>query len=123
MFDFKLKKRGVALFAVLATIFVVVLLANICLNTMVSQSRLTHHKVDRIQAYYAGWAAINYAQEELRRGNWTAPSVRLLPSDPNFPASVLQPITIILMQPGLNCNAPVGCTCVIAQIQYVDPTP
>ncbi len=123
MFDFKLKERGVALFVVLATIFVVVLLANICLNIMVSQSRLTHHKVNRIQAYYAGWAVINYAQEELRRGKWTAPSVHFLPTDLSFPASVIQPIRIVLSTPGVNCAAPIGCSCVSVQIQYTNPTP
>ncbi|MCX5714045.1 MAG: hypothetical protein NT033_04405, partial [Candidatus Omnitrophica bacterium] len=68
----KCKGRGTALFLVLAVVFVVVALANIILSFMHSQSRLTHHQVSRIQAYYAAQAGMNYALEQLRTGNWKA---------------------------------------------------
>ena len=63
-------KRGVALFIVLGTILVVVILANIVLNIILSQSRLTHHQISRIRAYYASLAGMNYALEQLRTGTW-----------------------------------------------------
>lgn len=136
MFDFKLKNRGVALFVVLGTIFVVVILANIALNMMISQSRFTYHKVGRIQAYYAAWAAINYANEMLRLdiagGGWNAGSCPpaapcAMPADATFPAAVLQPINIILAASGTPaCPVPPnpqGVTCIFIQVQYADPLP
>jgi Tfp pilus assembly protein PilX len=72
MFKSKIQvKKGVVLLVVLGTILLVVILANIILNSMSSQSRLTHHQVSRIQAYYAAQAGMNYALERLRIPNWT----------------------------------------------------
>lgn len=61
-----MNKRGVALYLVLAVLLMVVILANIILGLVSSQSRLTQHKVKRIQAYYAAQAGVNYALEMLR---------------------------------------------------------
>ena len=67
------KRKGAVLFIVLGTILIVMILANIILNIMLSQSRLTQHQVSRIQAYYASLAGMNYALEEIRINelNWT----------------------------------------------------
>lgn len=65
-------KKGVVLYFVLGVLFVVVLLANIVLNFVSSQSRLTSHQVKRVQAYYAAQAGVNYATEQLRLGNYTS---------------------------------------------------
>lgn len=71
-------KKGIVLFIVLATIFIVILLGNIILSIMSSQSRLTHHQVSRIQAYYSAMAGANYAFDKLRRAddltNWPIPA-------------------------------------------------
>ncbi|MBN2830736.1 MAG: hypothetical protein JXL82_00440, partial [Candidatus Omnitrophica bacterium] len=64
------KRRGVVLFVVLATILLVIILSGVILRIISSQSRLTHHKVSRIKAYYAGRGMINYAFEMLRTGTW-----------------------------------------------------
>lgn len=69
-----MNNKGIALYLVLGTLLVVVLLASIVLNLMLSQSRLGHHQISRIRAYYAGQAALNYVREELRLGNWVAPA-------------------------------------------------
>jgi len=93
-------KSGVALFIVLATFFVIVILANVILNIMLSHSRLTHHQVSRIQAYYAAQAGVNYALEMLRSGGWVytvgPPAVNSCPNpggclinDGNFPNSIV----------------------------------
>lgn len=66
-------QKGVVLLLVLGTLLVVIILANVVLSIVSSQSRLTHHQVSRIQAYYASQAAVNYALEKLRLGsdgNW-----------------------------------------------------
>ena len=63
-------KEGVVLFVVLGTIFIVIILSAIILQIISSQSRLTHHQVSRIQAYYASQAGMVYALEELRIGGW-----------------------------------------------------
>jgi Tfp pilus assembly protein PilX len=127
MSNFKFTNKGVALLVVLGTIFIVVVLANIALRVMLSQSRFTHHKVSRIQAQYAGWAAINYAQEELRTGNWSAAICGAagcaLPPDSNIPNSILQPIMITLIpfnNPGCTpaAGVPAGTTCISVQVQY-----
>jgi len=65
----KTSRRGFALYLVLAVLLVVVILANVVLNLITSQSRLTHHQVKRIQATYAAQAGINYALECLRVNN------------------------------------------------------
>ena len=67
-----LNKNGIALLAVLVTLLVVAALANVTMNITLSQSRLTRHKVSRIQAYYATTAGVNYALDKLRLNdaNW-----------------------------------------------------
>jgi Tfp pilus assembly protein PilX len=71
-----LNKRGVALYFVLATLLVVIILANVILSLIGSQTRLTSHQVKRIQAYYAAQAGVNYALERLRLNatNWVPPA-------------------------------------------------
>ncbi|MCX5708091.1 MAG: hypothetical protein NTY14_03815 [Candidatus Omnitrophica bacterium] len=64
-----MNKKGVALYFVLAILLVVVILANIVLNFVSSQQRLTTHQVKRVQAYYAAQAGVNYALEQLRLNN------------------------------------------------------
>lgn len=61
---------------VLATLLMIVILANVVLNLMSSQARLTHHQVSRIQAYYAAQAGIVLATEKMRIGaaGWTDPA-------------------------------------------------
>ena len=71
MTKLRLDNKGVALFFVLATLLIVVILANVILGITLSQSRLTHHQVSRIQGYYAAQAGINYALEKLRLNNDT----------------------------------------------------
>jgi Tfp pilus assembly protein PilX len=46
-------------------------LANIILSVVSSQSRLTHHQISRIQAFYAAQAGVNYAREMIRLNNST----------------------------------------------------
>lgn len=60
-------QKGIALYLVLATLFIVFVLGTIILNFMSSQSSLTHHQVSRVQAYYAAQAALNYALDMLRK--------------------------------------------------------
>jgi hypothetical protein len=62
----KALRKGVALLLVLGTLMVVLVLAGIILGIVSSQSRLTHHQVSRIQAYYAALAGMNLALENLR---------------------------------------------------------
>lgn len=69
-----MSKKGTALFIVLATVLVVVILTNIILNIVSSQTRLTHHQVSRIKAYYAAQAGMVYALEKLRTGVWVPPA-------------------------------------------------
>ncbi len=63
-------RKGVAIFMVLATILIVVVLANVVLAIISNQSRLTRHEVGRIQAYYAAQAGLVLALERLRNGSW-----------------------------------------------------
>ena len=65
--------KGVVLFIVLGLILVVVVLAAVILSIISSQSRLTHHQVSRIKAYYAGKGMMNYASDMLRKGTWSLP--------------------------------------------------
>lgn len=72
MAELSKNNKGVVLVIVLATILVSMLLAVAVMNLITNQSRLTHHQLSRIQAYYASKAAITYAQEQLRKGTWVA---------------------------------------------------
>jgi Tfp pilus assembly protein PilX len=65
-------KKGVVLMIILGVVLIVALLGGVILNIVLSQSRLTHHQISRIQAYYASQAALNYAIEKLRNGEWVA---------------------------------------------------
>lgn len=67
----RLNRRGVVLFIVLGTLLVVVVLANVILGLILSQTRFTHHQVSRIQAYYAAQAGMNLALDNLRTSTWT----------------------------------------------------
>jgi Tfp pilus assembly protein PilX len=108
------RERAVALLLVLATILIVMLLANIILTLVSSQSRLTHHQISRIQGYYAAMAGINYAYDKLRRGddsvNWYLPTSssytrRLCNANPNCPYTT-------------NCN--INDSTLPCSISYVD---
>ncbi|MFH0762392.1 MAG: hypothetical protein V1925_00695 [Candidatus Omnitrophota bacterium] len=68
-------KKGVALLLVFAIIIVVVILANVALRLILNQSRLTHHQVSRIRAYYASLAGMNLALEKIRLGEWIIPDL------------------------------------------------
>jgi Tfp pilus assembly protein PilX len=124
-------KKGSIFFLILATILVVTILSGVLLNIVRSQSRLTHHQVSRIQAYYAAQAGINYALEKLRVGNdptcWGAGGgyTRLICrsacggcniNDANLPSSV--PQIAIAVSPGLN-----GLLKVSATATYTYSTP
>lgn len=65
------KTIGMALYLVIGTLIIVVILCRAILVLIISQQRITHHNVARIQAYYAAKAGMNYALEMLRQGNWT----------------------------------------------------
>jgi len=63
-------EKGVVLFIVLGTLFIVVILSGVILRTITSQSTFTHHQVSRIKAYYAGKGIMNYSLDQLRKGTW-----------------------------------------------------
>lgn len=68
------KRQGIALFIVLGIIMLVVVLAAVILRVTATQSRLTHHQIERIRAYYADKAGMNLAFYNLNKGNWTPPA-------------------------------------------------
>lgn len=123
-------KKGVALFMVLGTLLVVIILANIILNFILSQSRFTHHQVSRIQAYYAAQAGMVYALEQLRTGAWRFPVNCSNPagcpvSDTDFPP-VIKEVKVIFCPPTQICAAkstpcipPLGCNfCIDTLVNY-----
>lgn len=72
LYTFLYHEKGVVLLIVIATIMVIVILSGAILSIISSQSRLTHHQISRIKAYYAGKGIMNYAQDMLRQGIWVA---------------------------------------------------
>jgi Tfp pilus assembly protein PilX len=98
---FCLSRKGMALYLVLTVLIVVVIIAGMFLNLVLSQGRLTHHQVSRTQAYFAARMGMNYAIEMLSRNDpqWlsTAAFNRTICSDaaagctktePNLPPSI-----------------------------------
>jgi Tfp pilus assembly protein PilX len=77
---FKSGKKGIVLFIVLMTVILVIILGNIILGIMFGQNRFTHHKVSRIQAYYASLAGLRYASEMLRQYNLNPSSTACSPA-------------------------------------------
>ena len=73
-------KKGVVLLIVLAMVMTTVVLAGVILSIVSNQYRLTHHKVNRIQAYYADLAGMNLAFEKLMTGVWTTGTYSLCKS-------------------------------------------
>ncbi|MFA6384495.1 MAG: hypothetical protein WCY10_03900 [Candidatus Omnitrophota bacterium] len=69
-------QKGMALYLVLAVLIVVVIIAGMFLNLVLSQARLTHHQVSRTQAYFAARMGMNYAIEMLSRNDpgWSSTS-------------------------------------------------
>ena len=125
-----MNKKGMALLAVLVVLLVVVALANVMLSIMLNQSRLTHHNVSRIRAYYAAMAGIRLAYENLRTKSWaysssycinpTNAACNSLPllnkvSDPAIPYEVM--ITIGNAPPG--GGGPGGTTPISATANYL----
>ena len=112
-------RKGVLLFIVIGTIIVVATLSTVILRIMLSQSRLTHHQVSRIQAQYVARAGMVYALEKLRLGAWVysvSPAVNTClnagdcnVTDPAFPVSV-QTFSVIFCPSGSVC-APVAAAC------------
>lgn len=106
----RIQEKGIILFVVLATIFVVVLLGNILIGIISSQSRLTRHKVGRIQAYYAAMAGVNYAFDKLRTGTWTYSPTNSCPNatpctvtDSAFP-NAIKSVKVIFCPSGTTCT-------------------
>ena len=66
----KAHNKGIALMIVLGVIMVVVALANVVLQNMLNQSRLSHHQTSRIQNYYALQGAMTITFDKIRRGVW-----------------------------------------------------
>ncbi len=121
-------KKGIILFIVLGTILIVTILANVIIGIMLSQSRLTHHQVSRIQAYYAAWGGVNLAYEKMRTGdpNWIVGTTHR-PADPdwndsNWPTAVRQDgfVVNIVSAGGPQCTpTPSGVqACIIATVDY-----
>lgn len=134
----KSASKGIVLFIVLSMILIVVVLANVILTFILSQSRLTRHQTGRIQAYYAGQAGMNYALEQLRTGIWTYSPSNSCPSpngcicsDSDFPTSIEnQQVRIIFCPSGSSCigfsscNPPSGndfCIYTTAIYTYTEP--
>jgi len=109
MSRFSINKSGIALLMVLAIILLVMALAQGVLSIILNQSRITHHKVSRIQAYYAALAGAKLAFERLRTGVWNANScsnnVPCLHPDLAFPISIVnRQVSIIFCPSGDICS-------------------
>lgn len=128
-----MSQRGMVLFIVLAIFFIVILIGNFTMGLISSQSRLTHHNVGRIQAYYAAQGALHYAFEKLRQNNdsnWQIPSIgnaytRTLCrsgcniNDPSLPLTISTVRIRIADQGASGCNPPAGSTtCLSATAEY-----
>ena len=107
-------KKGQLLFIVLGTLIVVATLSTVMLRIMLSQSRLTHHQVGRIQAQYVAKAGMVFALEMLRTGVWAYSPVNSCPNptgcsvpDSSFPSSIINQRALVIF-------CPAGSTCQLA---------
>ncbi len=138
-------KRGIAIYLVLGALIMAVVLAKVILNLILNQASITHHRLSRVQAYYASLAGMNYALEKLRTGQWVVGNdcTNAAPCNVNFeryydfPASISYfnnssqkqfQITICNhgdTYEGSECNTtnlPAGTnTCVYSTVKYTAP--
>ena len=130
MLKIRINKSGIALFIVLATIFVVLLLGEVTLKFIGAQNRFSHERVNRIQAYHAATAGMNYALEMLRTGAWLPTNCQNLgdcaiPPDASFPDSIVGKTVSIIFCPsgntcfGIPCNPPAPINfCINTTVTY-----
>ncbi len=139
-------KKGIAIYLVLGAVIMAIVLAKIILNIILNQTSVTHHRLSRIQAYYASLAGINYALEMLKTGQWkmgtdckdSAPCIKDFETANDFPASILniapgttkKQFQIILCPKestcaGLTCNTANLTTeadgCIYSRVKYTAP--
>ncbi len=121
---------------VLATLLIVLILASVLLNIMLSQSRFTQHQTGRIQAYFASQAGLNYAIEKLRLGNdplnWPFPAAGnysrtlcrsgcdVIESALPFSVSLVNITVYAPNSPGC-LNPPQNAYCISATANYTSP--
>lgn len=74
MSEAKTRKKGVVLFIVLASIIVLIALANVLLSIISNQARLTGHQLGRVQAYYAATGGLGVAYDRLYFKAWAIPA-------------------------------------------------
>lgn len=115
-------QKGIALFMVLSTLLIVVILANVIISVLLNQTRLTHHQVSRIQANYAGQAAILDALERLSNGNYnfdscSANSGGCSFTDADFPHTI-KSVSVVIRRPGTPDCPPGNSACVSATVNY-----
>lgn len=128
----KAVNKGVVLLLVIGTITVIAILCSFFLRIMLSQHRLTSHQTSRIQSYYAGLAAMNYALNQLRTGAWQYPANCSGPigcSVPGYFGSSITGVKVIFCPATQTCppsttpcNPPPGTTfCINSTATYINP--
>lgn len=117
---------------VMFIVMLVILLGNILFTLISSQARFSHHKVSRIQAFYAAQAGMNYALEQLRTGAWTvgvdcpggSPCTLV---DGDFPHTIVNSEVEITILPRIDAgcvNPPANVeACVVCSVDYTFAAP
>lgn len=138
MFKNKPVNKGVVLLLVIGSIAIIGMLCSFFLRIILSQYKLTTHQVNRIQSYYAGLAAMNYALAQLSTGTWqysaSPPPVNTCPGPsgcvvPNDFGSAITAVKVIFCPANLTCAPattpcypPAGTTfCINSTATYTSP--
>jgi Tfp pilus assembly protein PilX len=66
------QRKRIVLLVALGTIIVMTILANVELNLILNQSRLTKHEISQMRTYYTAQTAMVLAFDQLRTGTWGA---------------------------------------------------
>ena len=98
-----MNNKAVALILVISLVLIVSVIATVAMKLVTSQAFFVSHQVHRLQAYYAGQAAIAFMYERLRTGQYVAgtncqPVSGGCASDmdlSNFPTSIQQVVLFI----------------------------
>lgn len=116
-----LDQKGLALFMVLSVILLVVTLANVIISILLNQTRLTHHQVSRIQAFYAAQAAILNTFELFSSGTYhidSCPSgCSITFNDSDLPHTI-KSVSVIIRNPGTPDCPPGNSACISATVNY-----
>ncbi|MFH1768499.1 MAG: hypothetical protein ABH858_05010 [Candidatus Omnitrophota bacterium] len=95
-------KKSVVLVFVMGIILVITILSLATFHLHIQQGYITENKIRRVRGFYAAWAGMVYALDQLRQGSNPAGTANLQIGDPTgtdpypgYPVGGINPVIIV----------------------------